>query len=149
MNRLFLSTATGSLLLLLAAGCSSNRIVGSELTEEGHWQGELGITGHLNRIIVRQPSNLTKLSIIGDANRVFVEDHVPLGKIEVWGSDNVISIPQHLVVRVNQIGKRTQVVRRPRGMTPEEFFESAPFAPPAGEIAEPPASEPAPDGAPG
>ncbi len=107
--------------LLIATGCS-NRIVGSELTEDGHWYGELGITGHTNNIIIRAPSELTKLSVIGDANRIFVEDRVTLGKIEVWGSDNTISIPERLVVRINQWGKRTRIVRRPWGQSPESFF---------------------------
>ncbi len=113
-----------SMASLALTGCS-NRIVGSELTEDGHWYGELGITGHTDNIIIRAPSELTKLSVIGDANRIFVEDRVTLGKIEVWGSDNVISIPQRLVVRINQWGKRTQIVRRPWGQTPDSFFSGS------------------------
>ena len=114
MKNTILIAAT-STLLLVAAGCGSNRIVGSNLTEEGHWYGVVGITGSQNDITIREPSELTKLSIIGDMNKVYVDDHVPLAKVEIWGRNNAISIPDRLIIRSNQIGKETIITRRPSG----------------------------------
>jgi len=114
MTRILLGALTAT--LFLAAGCSStNRIVGHEMIEAGHWYGELGITGHLNKITVEPRSRLTKLSIFGDANQVDVENNVALGKIEIYGENNVVTIPEHLVVRVAQIGDGNRVVRRGSG----------------------------------
>jgi len=107
--------------LLAATGCTSaNRIVGNNLTQVGSWYGELGITGHYNKITVLPNSRLTKLSILGSGNELIVDDHVTLGKIEIWGADNTVSIPASLVVRVNQVGDGSRVVRRLPGQTPEE-----------------------------
>jgi hypothetical protein len=118
--------ASVALTVLAATGCASaNRIVGHNLKEVGQWYGELGVTGHLNEITIRSGSRLTKLSIIGDANHVVVEDQTTLGKIEVWGSNNTISIPEDLVVRVNQVGKGTQIVRRPPAASAEPVMEPA------------------------
>jgi hypothetical protein len=132
--------------LLAGTGCTAaNRIVGKNLTQVGQWYGELGISGHLNRITVQPPSQLTKLSIIGDANEVMIEDHVSLGKIEIWGANNTVSIPAQLVVRVNQVGDGSRVIRRPAevetapGTASEAVAEPVPE--PTGETP-PPAVEP-------
>ena len=112
--------ALAGVALLACTGCfSSNRIVGSNLHEESSWYGELGITGHLNEVVIRSGSTITKLSILGDANKVTVEDRVSLGKIEVWGENNEISIPNRLVVRVNKWGDGTRIHRRQPGEMPE------------------------------
>ena len=143
--------------LLAATGCTSaNRVVGNNLIQVGHWYGELGITGHHNKITVRAQSRITKLSILGSGNEVTVEDHATLGKIEIWGADNTVSIPAHLVVRINQCGDGSRVVRRmehpaaaamagtqalpPPGIEEGEATEEAPAEPTA-----PPPSE-APEG---
>ena len=128
--------ALAASLLLAATGCNSaNRVVGHDLRQVGHWYGELGITGHLNQITVQSGSRLTRLSIIGDANHVVIEDQTTLGKIEVWGENNTISIPEQLVVRVNQVGKGTQIIRRPRETgTPAEAEPPAEPAEPADDL---------------
>jgi hypothetical protein len=131
-----------AVVLLAATGCG-NRIVGHNLKEEGHWYGELGITGHLNEVTIKSRSELTKLSIIGDANHVIVEDRTVLGKIEVWGENNTISIPERLVVRINQWGKGTQVIRRPAEaprVTEPPAREPPIEAFPSGEMEEPAAT---------
>jgi len=133
MSRILLGalvTATA----LAASGCTSaNRIVGHEIKQSGRWYGELGLTGHLNEITVLSPSRLTKLSIIGDANKINIDDGVTLGKIEIWGENNVVSIPQHLVVRVNQVGGNSRVVRRAPGapLVEPPPATAQPFPPPA------------------
>lgn len=98
---------------LSVAGCASNAIVGHQLTQRDHWYGQLGITGHLNKVTVLRDSRLTRLSIIGDANTVTVEDDATLGKIEIWGQNNTVSIPASLVVRESVVGKGNQIIRRP------------------------------------
>jgi hypothetical protein len=104
--------AVGIAALVAATGCSStNRIVGHNLTQTGHWYGELGITGDGNRITVESGSRLTKLSLLGDGNTVSVEDGCSLGKIEIWGGGNTVNIPDYLVVRVAQWGQHNQVFR--------------------------------------
>ena len=108
--------ALTSMALLSCTGClSSNRIVGSNLHEEGAWYGELGITGHLNEVVIRSGSTITKLSVLGDANKITVEERVSLGKIEIWGENNLVSIPQRLVVRINKYGSGTRIHRREAG----------------------------------
>lgn len=142
-------TSLGALVaatLLAVTGCTAaNRIVGKNLTQVGQWYGELGISGHLNKITVRPPSQLTKLSIIGDANEVMIEDHVALGKIEIWGANNTISIPAQLVVRVNQVGDGSRVIRRPAEVetAPDTAAEAVaePAPEPTGETP-PPVAEP-------
>lgn len=137
--------------LLAATGCTSaNRIVGKNLTQVGHWYGELGISGHLNKITVQSQSRLTKLSILGDGNEVVIEDHVTLGKIEIWGANNTVSIPTQLVVCVNQVGDGSRVIRRPAEVDTAETTVEAPAdteaaAEPTPEPAaetSPPAAEP-------
>jgi hypothetical protein len=111
--------------LLAATGCSStNRIVGHNLTQTGHWYGELGITGNLNNITVQTGSRLTKLSILGDGNVVTLEDRCSLGKVELWGEANTVNIPDHLVVRIAQVGPGNQIVRH--GTAPDTSALPAP-----------------------
>lgn len=98
--------------LLAATGCSStNRIVGHNLTQTGHWYGELGITGDGNNITVQAGSRLTKLSVLGDGNAVTVEERCSLGKVELWGENNTVNVPDYLVVRIAQWGPANQIVR--------------------------------------
>jgi hypothetical protein len=102
--------------LLAATGCSStNRIVGHNLTQTGHWYGELGITGDNNHITIETGSRLTKLSVLGDGNAVTVEDRCSLGKIELWGENNTVNIPDYIVVRIAQVGPDNQIVRHRPG----------------------------------
>ena len=119
MNRTAL-IAMAVAVLLAATGCSStNRIVGHNLTQTGHWYGELGITGDGNNITVATGSRITKLSVLGDGNTVTVKDHCSLGKIELWGENNTVNIPDYLVVRVAQWGLENRVVRHgPAGAAP-------------------------------
>ncbi|RMF74193.1 MAG: hypothetical protein D6744_14750, partial [Planctomycetota bacterium] len=111
-----------ALCVATSVGCS-NRIVGNNITQANTWQGELGITGHLNNITIKNGSNITKLSVIGDANKVHVEDRVTLGKVEVWGQRNKIYIPDYLVIRESIVGNGSEVVRVHPGI--DEPFESA------------------------
>jgi hypothetical protein len=116
MNK-FALIAVGIAALLAATGCAStNRIVGHNLAQTGHWYGELGITGDGNRITVESGSRLTKLSVLGDSNIVNVEDRCALGKIEMWGEGNTVHVSDYLVVRVAQWGQQNQVIRRGSGM---------------------------------
>jgi len=108
--------AMGAAALLAASGCSStNRIVGHNLIQTGHWYGELGITGDSNNITVETGSRLTKLSVLGDGNTVTVEEHCSVGKIELWGENNTVNIPDYMVVRIAQWGPENQIVRRGPG----------------------------------
>ena len=117
MTRFSLIALT-TVVLLTATGCSStNRIVGHQLTQVGHWYGELGITGHGNNLTVQSGSRLTKLSIIGDGNTVTVRERCSLGKIELWGDNNTVNIPEYLVVRIAQVGPGNKIIRIPAGMT--------------------------------
>ncbi|MFQ5806034.1 MAG: hypothetical protein ACE5I3_06255 [Phycisphaerae bacterium] len=137
MTRTSLTTLAATM-VLAATGCASNRIVGHNLKQVGRWYGELGITGHLNEITVQSRSRLTKLSIIGDANHVVVEDHATLGKIEIWGENNTVSVPGYLVVRSNQVGKGTRIIRRPRETSTPARAAAKRHAPPGPAEAEHP-----------
>jgi len=112
MNRV-LATAVLAVVLLMLAGCASNAIVGNQLTQENHWYGELGISGHLNKLTVLGDSRLTRLSVIGDANTIVVQDDATLAKIEICGKNNTISVPENLVIRESIWGEGNRVVRRP------------------------------------
>jgi hypothetical protein len=142
--------------LLAASGCSStNRIVGHNLTQTGHWYGELGITGDANNFTVQSGSRITKLSIMGDGNTITVQERCSLGKIEICGENNTVNIPDYLVVRIAQWGSENQIVRRGMGAAgprPQlaadraaETFEqpvhteAAPAARPVGKPSEEPA----------
>lgn len=118
------SIVLGTAALLAVTGCSStNRIVGHNLTQAGHWYGELGITGDGNNITVESGSRLTKLSVLGSGNRVTMEERCSLGKIELWGENNTVHLPDYLVVRITQWGEANQIVRHgPEGVTPMPRF---------------------------
>jgi hypothetical protein len=104
--------ATAAAALLAATGCSStNRIVGHNITQAGHWYGELGITGDNSNITVQTGSRLTKLSVLGDGNTVTVQERCSLGKIELWGENNTVNVPDYLVVRITQWGPANQIIR--------------------------------------
>lgn len=104
-------------LALLSTGCSGqNHLVGDRVQQTVHWNGDSGLTGHLNTITISGDSSIVKLSIIGDANKIFVEEGATVGLVEVWGSDNVISVPERLKVRESRVGARTVILRRPPGM---------------------------------
>lgn len=98
---------------LTGCGGPSNRIVGNRLERSGQWFGDLGVTGHLNKVTVENGSRIRKLSIVGNANEVALQDDVTCGKIEVWGADNVVIVPDDLILRDNQVGHRSRIVRRP------------------------------------
>lgn len=98
-----------------AVGCSSNSIVGNNITMQRQWAGNVGVTGHLNQIRILDGSDLFRLSVIGDANRVYVEDRVTLGKVEVWGENNIIEVPARLRVRSSLVGRGSVIVRRGPG----------------------------------
>ncbi len=112
MNRSMLA-----LLVVVACGLSqgcvlhNNRIVGSSMSQASDWYGELGVTGHLNRVEVKSPSDLTKLSILGDGNVIYVQPRVTLGKVEVWGANNKIYVPARLIIRSNLVGHGSEIIR--------------------------------------
>ena len=110
-----LATTIVPVALLMLAGCASNAIIGSQLAQENHWYGELGVTGHLNKLTVLGESQLTRLSVLGDANTIVVQDDATLAKIEICGENNTISVPENLVIRESILGKGNQVIRRPMG----------------------------------
>jgi hypothetical protein len=124
MNRA-LSAAVLSAVLFTVTGCASNAIVGHRLTRESDWFGQLGVTGHLNKVTIRGVSRLTRLSVIGDANTIVVEDGATLGKIEIWGANNTISLPENLVIREAIMGKTNKLIRRP---LQRQVFLEAPLA---------------------
>ncbi len=102
-----------ALAALSGCGGPSNRIVGNRLERSGQWFGDLGVTGHLNKVTIENGSRIRKLSIVGNANEVALQDDVTCGKIEVWGADNVVIVPDDLILRDNQVGHRSRIVRRP------------------------------------
>ncbi len=114
MNRVLALTVVPVALLMLA-GCASNAIIGSQLAQENHWYGELGVTGHLNKLTVLGESQLTRLSVLGDANTIVVQDDATLAKIEICGENNTISVPENLVIRESIWGEGNQIIRRPMG----------------------------------
>gem|GEM_PF-4040822 len=106
------SMALAAATLCVASGCG-NRIVGHQLERSSQFYVELGVTGHLNEVAVLDGSRVTKLSLFGSANVIDVADDVTLGKIEVWGNNNRVTIPDNLFVRVSEVGKGNQIIRRP------------------------------------
>lgn len=136
MNRVLALTVVPVALLMLA-GCASNAIIGSQLAQEDHWYGELGVTGHLNKLTVLGESQLTRLSVLGDANTIVVQDDATLAKIEICGENNTISVPENLVIRESIWGKGNQVIRRPMGWKVAADTETEPpRSTPAGNTGE-------------
>lgn len=101
--------------LAFLSGCGMEmRVVAHRTDTNKQWFGDMGITGHQNKVTVAAGSRVEKLSIIGDGNTVFVEDNVTLSKVEVWGERNSISIPERLIIRDSLFGKGNIIERRPR-----------------------------------
>jgi hypothetical protein len=123
----FLAAACAAI-LLLSSGCS-NRLVGHGGVHAQTWNGTFGITGHLNDVTIQAGSRVTTLSVIGDGNKIFVEENVTLGKVEIWGENNIINVPETLIIRDDQVGKGTKIIRR-------AFTRRSPQRPPV-EIYEP------------
>lgn len=111
MNKLMVLITTCGFMLL--AGCAHNNVVADSTTRSGSFYGDMGITGDFNVVTVEKHSRLTKLSILGHGNEVIIEEGVRLPAIEVFGSDNVISVPDYMLVQMNQVGSRNQLIRRP------------------------------------
>lgn len=135
--------------LALSGGCGMEQRVVAHRTETNkQWFGDMGITGHLNKVRVDAGSRVEKMSIIGDGNEVYVEDNVTLSKIEIFGERNVVSIPERLVVRDSIVGKGNTIERRPREIdntrTPKTREMSVPEHTAPSETGAQPAVEPAP-----
>jgi hypothetical protein len=109
-------------LALISTGCGDNNIVANSTVKSGTYYAETGITGSANVVTIERGSRLSKLSIIGDGNEVEVQDGVRLPMVEIWGSDNTISVPHDMLVQINEVGHRNQLIRRPG-------IEAAPQAP--------------------
>ena len=122
MNRLIVCLTVAA--VANCVGCS-NRIVGNNITQANTWQGELGITGHLNDVTIKTGSNLTKLSVVGDANKIHVMERVTLGHVEVWGQRNKIYVPEYLVIRESVVGNGSEVIRVQPG-APRDFESAFP-----------------------
>lgn len=115
-------------LILLGTGCGDNNIVANSTVKSGTYYADTGITGDSNVVTIERGSRLSKLSIIGDGNEVEVENGVRLPRIEVWGSDNTISVPGDLLVQMNEVGHRNQIIRRPMPEVADQpvLFETGP-----------------------
>ncbi|MBK9120933.1 MAG: hypothetical protein IPM18_15235 [Phycisphaerales bacterium] len=108
--------ATAVLLLIwIGTGCASNSIVGHAGQHKGRFNGDVGISGNGNTVIIEKGSNVPKLSVVGDASTVFVEDGAVVWKIEFFGNGNTVSIVEDLDVSVAALGTN-KVVRRPPGV---------------------------------
>lgn len=104
-----------SVALAFLSGCGMEmRVVAHSTETNKQWFGDMGITGHLNKVTVATGSRVQKLSIAGDGNTVFVEDNVTLSKVEIFGENNHISVPERLIIRDSIFGKGNVIERRPR-----------------------------------
>lgn len=100
-------------LLVLAAGCAANAIVGNQATGVGPYYGDVGMVGHSQVVTISRGSRVSKLSIQGDNCNVTVDDDAIVGKIEFFGHGSTVSIPEDLVLRATQVGANT-IIRRQR-----------------------------------
>jgi hypothetical protein len=139
-----LCALTTGILLLAAAGCATNPIVGDGVIQSGRFYGDVGITGHNGNLTIERGSKVTKLSIIGDGNNVTVQDGVTLYRIEFFGNGNTVSIPNNLsLLWARQVGTN-EIIRRPATPpTPVEIPEPLrampePEPPPPTDMSEPP-----------
>ena len=133
MNRIVIAALTIG--LLLATGCAHNAIVTHNSARVDEFYGDLGITGDGNNITVRRLSRINKISFIGCENTVTVEKGALVNQIEFWGCDNVVNIPETLMVRLTEVGKRNQVIRRQTTLELEPEMESETIYSPSEESA--------------
>jgi len=114
-------------IILLNSGCGDNNIVADSSVKSGTYYAETGITGDANVVTIERGSRLSKLSILGDGNEVEVEDGVRMPRIEIFGSDNTITVPGDLLVQMNEVGHRNQLIRRPLAKVHEQpqLYETA------------------------
>ncbi len=105
------------MLVLVATGCATNRIVGQAGTQVERFHGDVGVVGYGTDLTIMRGSQVPKLSIIGDNCKVTIEDGVGLGRIEFWGNGNTITLPENLSVSVAWVGSN-QTIRRTQGVTP-------------------------------
>ncbi|MFN0138327.1 MAG: hypothetical protein ACKVS9_19665 [Phycisphaerae bacterium] len=101
--------------LVLGSGCGMEmRVVAHRTETNKQWFGDMGITGHQNKVTIANGSRVQTLSIIGDGNELLVEDNCTLSKIEIFGENNRVSIPERLIIRDSIVGKGNTIERRPR-----------------------------------
>lgn len=122
MNRIVIAALTIG--LLVVTGCAHNAIITHNSARVDEFYGDLGITGDGNNITVRRLSRINKISFIGCENTVTVEEGALVNQIEFWGCDNVVYIPETLMVRLTEVGKRNQVIRRQTTWELEPEIES-------------------------
>mgnify|MGYP000629378080 CR=1 FL=1 len=140
MRTIVLATLTAGV-ILAAAGCAHNPIVGDGAVRSDLFYGDVGITGNGATVTIQRGSKVHKLSVIGNDCNITVEDGVTMYKIEFWGKNNTVSLPDDLVVHTTQVGAN-QIIRRPRQPRPAtELEESAPVPWPPATI---PPAEPQP-----
>jgi hypothetical protein len=146
MRVLIAAVAVG--LLVGTTGCAHNAIVANNALRVGVFYGDVGVKGDGNNVTILRGSRVPKLSILGNRNMVTVEENVTLAHVEFWGLDNTVSIPETLTIRITEMGRGHQIIRRqiPWREEPRELH----YYPPAGVADEHPwypAAESEPSGA--
>ena len=105
------------MLMMVAAGCATNPIVGQAGPLAERFHGDVGVVGYGTDLTIARGSQVPKLSIMGDNCKVTVEDGAALGRIEFWGNGNTVTLPERLNVSVARVGTN-QIVRRTQGQVP-------------------------------
>ncbi len=145
MRNILLVGTLAAGLLLAAAGCAHNPIVGDGVVRSDLFYGDVGITGNGATVTIQRGSKVHKLSVIGNDCNITVEDGVTMYKIEFWGKNNTVSLPDDLVVHTAQVGAN-QIIRRPRQTRPTTEYEEparTPWPPPTTPPVEPETTPPA------
>ena len=126
-------------LLLFSTGCAHNSIMASNVVRVGNFFGDLGVKGDGNDVTVMRASRLRKISLWGDNNTITVEDGATIGHVEFFGLQNTVSISDNLIVRLSEIGRGNQLIRRqtvPETEVRPETYYVPPTAPASGGTAE-------------
>lgn len=125
MKRAIFCMATMGL-LLGAAGCAHNSIVGDGAVRTDQFFGDVGIASDDTDVTILRGSKVPKLSLLGSDNKVTVQDGVWISKIEFWGKRNVVSLPEGMTYSTTHVGTDNQILRRPRERRPIEGVSPSP-----------------------
>ncbi len=111
MMRMLIAAVTVGI-LVGTTGCAHNAIVANNAMRVGVFYGDVGVKGDANNVTIMRGSRVPKLSILGNQNMVTVEEGVTLAHVEFWGLDNTVSIPETLTIRITEMGRGHQIIRR-------------------------------------
>lgn len=113
--RAMLSLCFMAALGVTAVGCTrSNTIAGHNLRLDAVYMGNMEVAGNGNEVVVRDGSNVPKLSIAGDVNTVIFEDGAVVNQVDVWGNSNTVSVPADIKV-ISSVAGNNKVVFRKEG----------------------------------